>query len=411
MEITDSGAVLRDQYAAALSEMASGNHQESERLLLELLSDNPKEPDVLRQIAVCKVQQGQQESALPFARLACQLEPSHAGGHAMFGSLAGLFGDHKTFREHTEIALALAPDMPAAKWNLSLCQLAYGEWKEGWKNYEWGKPHGTRPRRTVYDDWNGIDDLNGRKLWVHGEQGQGDCIQFARYVKVVKDRYPNCEIWLEVYDDLLWVLGSVADEVFAMKQDGSVPLGWNPSKDKQIPLLSLPFALECDIPATVKIDPNQDIANAFRASRPSGKCYGIVWQGSKGNVNDRNRSMPLADVEKLISACPGVQFISFQKDCEQLPKGLAGQAGLTTWGHTAAALSTLDGLVSVDTGIVHVAGSAGVPVHLMLSLAQDWRWTYGRDDSVWYPNFHLHRSQEAKDWSGVIESVAEALNA
>jgi len=82
---------------------------------------------------------------------------------------------------------------------------------------------------------------------------------------------------------------------------------------------------------------------------------------------------------------------------------------LADFSATAFALSRLDGLISVDTGIVHLAGALGVPTWVLLSHLPDWRWLMDRTDSPWYPSLTLWRQDSHWDWNGVLERIAEAL--
>ncbi|MEE3092735.1 MAG: glycosyltransferase family 9 protein [Pseudomonadota bacterium] len=57
---------------------------------------------------------------------------------------------------------------------------------------------------------------------------------------------------------------------------------------------------------------------------------------------------------------------------------------LTDFSETAAALSQIDLLISVDTAAVHVAGALGRPVWALIPSAPDWRWGLEGDATAWY---------------------------
>ena len=79
------------------------------------------------------------------------------------------------------------------------------------------------------------------------------------------------------------------------------------------------------------------------------------------------------------------------------------------WGDTAAIMSQLDMVISVNTGVVHMAGALGIPVWVLLCYAPDWRWMLDRLDTPWYPSARLFRQPQPKDWSSVIKEASEAL--
>ena len=90
--------------------------------------------------------------------------------------------------------------------------------------------------------------------------------------------------------------------------------------------------------------------------------------------------------------------------------GVSDYSGrLTDWGETAAAVSQLDLVITVDTAVAHLAGALGIPVWVMLPHAPDWRWMLGREDSPWYAGMRLFRQQRPGDWAGVADRVAAAL--
>ena len=76
---------------------------------------------------------------------------------------------------------------------------------------------------------------------------------------------------------------------------------------------------------------------------------------------------------------------------------------------TAAALQSLDLVISPDTSLGHLAGALGVPVWLALSYAPDWRWLQDRADSPWYPTMRLFRQERWGDWRVVFERMAAEL--
>jgi ADP-heptose:LPS heptosyltransferase len=72
-------------------------------------------------------------------------------------------------------------------------------------------------------------------------------------------------------------------------------------------------------------------------------------------------------------------------------------------------MANLDLVISVDTGVAHLAGALAKPLWLLLPFVPDWRWMLDRDDSPWYPTAKLFRQDESCDWASVIARVAAAL--
>jgi ADP-heptose:LPS heptosyltransferase len=76
---------------------------------------------------------------------------------------------------------------------------------------------------------------------------------------------------------------------------------------------------------------------------------------------------------------------------------------------TSAMLENMDLLISVDTSVAHLAGALGRPAWVLLSVGADWRWLEKREDSPWYPTVRLFRQTKWREWSTVVERVAEEL--
>jgi ADP-heptose:LPS heptosyltransferase len=77
---------------------------------------------------------------------------------------------------------------------------------------------------------------------------------------------------------------------------------------------------------------------------------------------------------------------------------------------TAALVSRLDLVVTIDTSVAHLAGAMGVPVWVLVAHAPDWRYHLARDDQPWYPSMRLFRQERDGDWSGAVARLAEALS-
>ena len=95
---------------------------------------------------------------------------------------------------------------------------------------------------------------------------------------------------------------------------------------------------------------------------------------------------------------------------EVTPGLRATGVALQDFADTAALLSHLDLLITVDTSVAHLAGALGLPVWLMLRFSPDYRWLLGRIDSPWYPTMRLYRQPSPGDWDTVIDAVGRDLS-
>lgn len=316
--------------------------------------------------------------------------------------------------ESCDAALAIDPALAAAHWNKSLEQLLLGNFSEGFANYEWRwKRAGNAPRDFGVPQWRG-ENVSGKTILLHAEQGFGDTLQFIRYVPLLAER--GARIVLEVPDDLRPLLGRF-DGVIATIARGEP----HPAIDLHCPLMSLPLAFGttlATIPASVPyLSAPEDRIAVWRAKLPlSGKLrVGLVWSGKPSHRNDHNRSLAFAWLAPLL-ARDGIDFISLQRDVRETDKTALEKSGVlrpdldkADFADTAAIIATLDLVIAVDTAVAHLTGALGKPLWLLLPFSPDWRWLLARDDSPWYPGAQLFRQPKIADWDSVISRLGEAL--
>jgi hypothetical protein len=187
--------------------------------------------------------------------------------------------------------------------------------------------------------------------------------------------------------------------------------------DLHVPLMSLPFIFGTTgdtVPAEVpyiRPDALRSSAWAARIDGP-GLKVGLVWAGRPEHQNDRNRSCRLETFLPL-ARIPGVRLYSLQKGPAESQIGDSALRDaivhlgpeLHDFSDTAAALSRLDLLVSVDTSVAHLAGAMARQVWVLLPAIPDWRWMLDREDSPWYPTMRLFRRHASRDWNSVVDSI------
>lgn len=192
--------------------------------------------------------------------------------------------------------------------------------------------------------------------------------------------------------------------------------------DYVVPLLSLPLTLgvaEADIPTDGPyIHPDPTLAAKWqeRLAPYLGLRVGLCWAGNPEQANDHRRSCTLADFAPLTTV-PGCTFFSLQKGppAEQahpppLDMMLHDFTGdLHDFDDTAALISALDLVISVDTAVTHLAGALDKPTWTLLSYVPNWRWSLRGKTTPWYPTMRLFRQHRHGDWHTVIERVAEEL--
>jgi len=315
-------------------------------------------------------------------------------------------------------AVELNPNSGDAHCQQSLVMLLKGDFQQGWREYEWRwKTADLRPRHYDRPEW--IDqDLRGKRILLHAEQGLGDAIHFVRYASLVKSL--GAVVFLECHKPLLKLFSCLRD-IDRLVGHRDEP----PEYDFHAPLLSLParFNTTLDtVPARIPYlfaDP-QLVANWREALRNvPGFRIGINWRGGMGRLAKHQRNLPLGGFAK-IAKLPGVTLVNLQRGAKQELAAASGDLPIVDLGEhvdqengafmdTAAIMQNLDLVITSDTSVAHLAGALGVSVWTALRFAADWRWLLDRGDSPWYPTMRLFRQKTPGEWNGVFEDICSAL--
>jgi hypothetical protein len=255
-------------------------------------------------------------------------------------------------------------------------------------------------------------------LMLIGDQGFGDTIQFCRYIPEVAKIAPNL------------IMACSAEMKPILMQQGGITRYFDrwehmPAFDAYCALSSLPRLFDTNlsnIPAPVpyvQADPAKIEHWRERIDALAPKTYrrlGLVWAGRPTHGNDFNRTMTLRQLAPL-AALDRVALLSLQLGPAQTEIGrYFGRAPLINLGaeiqdftDTIAILSVLDRLVTVDTGVAHLAGAMGRPTSILLPYAPDWRWLLDRTDTPWYPTVTLHRQDRPGQWDGAVEKMIKTV--
>jgi tetratricopeptide (TPR) repeat protein len=358
---------------------------------------------------------GRDEAAMASYLQALAVKPDHAEAHNNLGmALRGLNRDEEAVACF-EMAQAIKPDYLDAQLNEGLSRLALGDYATGWKKYAWRRLTPSFSQKNPPQPlWLGNWDIAGKTILLHGEQGLGDTIQFARYVPHVARR--GARVILAVQEPLAPLLGEVAG-VSVLRAKGEAI----PPFDCYCPLPSLPLAFATTletIPADVPYvrAPADRLAKWRPVMEDLGRPrIGLMWTGSQ-HARLGNRSIPLRLLLPLLDL-PDLHWVALQKEVPEGDLPLLASARIATFlgdrqsdlADAAAMIDMLDLVITIDTSIAHLAGAMGKPVWVLLPFAADWRWLRQRDDSPWYPTARLFRQGALGDWAGVVTQVENAL--
>ncbi|MBC9879407.1 tetratricopeptide repeat protein [Bradyrhizobium sp. INPA01-394B] len=319
-------------------------------------------------------------------------------------------------------SLAAAPADAQTLFYLATLQLLTGDFERGWlaREARWRLPSvGLVDRGFSQALWRGDQPIAGKTILLYSDEGLGDAIQFARYVPMVAAL--GARVILEVEPPIQPLLGSVKGVAECIGRSST------PAFDLHCPLGTLPLAFGTRLdtipfaqgylppPSATRVQAWQDRLQA-RLGPLNRFRVGLVWAGNPDHKNDHNRSMALRTLTPLLDC--DVQFVSLQKGVRDHDRVFLNQRPdivdlteqLTDFSDTAALISCLDLVISVDTSVAHLAGASGAPVWTLVPFNPDWRWLLERDDSPWYQSMRLFRQRERGDWASVVDRVRVELD-
>ncbi len=349
---------------------------------------------------------------------AAQLKPDHPDILCNLGATLrkqARLDDAENVLRH---ALAIDAQHADAHFNLSVVLLQQGKMAEGWLEYEWRfRIKGRAPVVHEQPVWNG-SALAGKTILIRAEQGFGDTFQFLRYLPLLKAQ--GARVIFECQPGLrrLLMQSTYIDVLVERTPSFVVPNDF----DVHAMLLSLPrimhTTLETLPPASPYLKPEAWLLQRWQARLANDTQFkvGVVWSGKLSHEDNPNRRCPLACFA-LLAAIPGLSIYSLQKGASASEFRQQPWADplhdlheeLRDFADTAAVISALDWVVTVDTSVAHLAGALGKPVSVLLSDAPDWRWLSDRNDSPWYPSMRLFRQQVHQAWGAPLTKLCAEL--
>jgi Tfp pilus assembly protein PilF len=356
---------------------------------------------------------GEEQGALDGFARALAINPYYSAARLNIANLLRCQGRLDDARPHYRFVLQHNPKDALALWNLGALEGLAGNLETAFDLF--ARTHMLQPNALppALPRWRG-EALEGKRIVLDADQGLGDTIMFARFVASVRERGGRAILWAQ--RALAELFSSLQGLERFVPRDDPVP-----EAEVWFPLVDLPAVLGRGAARGPWSDSYlsaapERVARWAQEFPYAGRLrVGIVWQGNPTHPDDRNRSLPLAALFGPLSEIREVDFVALQvgdarAQAVRFPE-IRSDIDVSNFADTAAALSVLDLLISVDTSILHLAGALGRPVWGLLAHAPDWRWMLKRSDSPWYRNLVLFRQPRPRDWTAVAEDVARALAA
>jgi hypothetical protein len=295
----------------------------------------------------------------------------------------------------------------------------------GWEDYEarWQQADNARPFTSP--QWDGLD-CHGKTLLIFGEQGLGDEIMF---VSCLPDVLARCDSVIIECDSRLGALFSRSFPTARVQRRKDLhDQSWLRNAghiDLQCASGSLPRFFRRSA-AEFPVHSGYLRADVEKVERwkkqlstlPGTIKVGLSWRGGTNKSLGNLRSLKLAQLAPLLTL-KNVTFVNLQYgdvrgECEAVAAELGRPIvqfpeAIADYDETAALVTALDLVISVQTAVVHLAGALGREAWVMLPFSPEWRYARSGDRMVWYPSVRLFRQPQPKDWGSVMAELAAEL--
>jgi tetratricopeptide (TPR) repeat protein len=450
-------------YQLGLLASSRGGSADAEQHYRRALDADPRHAKAYVALGALLVERELPDEAVDCFRRAIGIDPGYAQAHSNLGLLmAARLDRFSEAAPHLEKAWRLAPDDrdvmcnwamylqqrgqlaesialcdrlietdatdPVPRLNRALARLKMGDFSRGWVDYESRKQAGWPyvARAFPFPEWKG-ESLAGRKILVHAEQGLGDQIMFASCIPDLMVMAGHCVIECAPKLNALFRRSFPAATV--IRSAGAA--GWERDEklhgiDCYVALGSLPLYFRTGRDAFpvhggyLRADP-QGIAAWRRqlADLPGRRRVGIAWRGGARSTRRSVRSVALDHwlpiLRRADASFVSLQYTDCRDEIEQFGRDHGIQIhhwpeAIDDYDQTAALVSALDLVVSVQTAVVHLGGALGKPVWVMVPGVAEWRYLQRGERLPWYPAVRLFRQTLPGEWGAVVERIALELN-
>ena len=412
---------LNPKYAEAYANLGAlyAKHKEYDKaikLYQECIKIKPTYAGAYTNLGNALNKTGRHEEAVYFHKAAISLDAKSANHFSNCASAYKNLGRFSEAKEYYKKALSLEPTHTNAHFDLATVLLQTGEFVKGWNEYEWrfkkdemlGHIH-TYQEVFKVPFYEG-QMLSGERVLVHAEQGFGDTLMMARYLKLLKERGATVVLYLR--DGLGELFKSIEgiDEIYTRKDK-------LPSFEYQVAFMSLAFVLDNTLTKLTTNYPYINVKDKFILNADKEKLnIGIVWGASKTGESYKNKVFDLRHF-KMMAKSKDIQLYSLQlgEDKDDILKyGMKNDIidlskEIQDFKDTAKIINALDLVITSDTSVAHLAGAMGKNVWILLQKVPDWRWGVGEYMSSWYPSARLFHQYSLGDFNSVFRQVYKEL--
>ena len=394
----------------------------------------PNYVDAYNNLGVVLIDHEKLEESVQIYQKTLEIQPNYADAYNNLGNALREQGKLEESIRIFQKAIYIQPNYAEAHNNLAMTLLLKGDFKNGWKQYEWRRQCDNFPfekRDFPQPFWEGTDPKD-KSILVWTEQGIGDEIMFSSILPDLLNR--NANVIVESDTRMVSLFQRSFPKIrFIPRQNPPNSQLLNTTVDYQTPIGSLgkwfrtdknSFILNRNTYLRACPKKTSEIRKKYQELAKEKILIGISWKSTGINQRQtysKKKKSTLLEHWQPVLAQRNYYFINLQygnvkQELNEFQKHNNLKIhqdeeidSLSSLDDFAAQISALDLVISTSNTTVHLAGALGKQVWTLLPHIPDWRWTLEREDTLWYPKMRLFRQHRIGDWSDVFQQVKLAL--
>jgi len=394
----------------------------------------PNHADAYNNLGVVLIDHEKLRESVQIYQKTLEIQPNYADAYNNLGNALREQGKLEESIRIFQKAIYIQPNHAEAHNNLAMTLLLKGDFKNGWKQYEWRRQCDNFPfekRDFSQPFWEGTDPKD-KSILVWTEQGIGDEIMFSSILPDLLNR--NANVIVESDTRMVSLFQRSFPKIrFIPRQNPPNSQLLNTTMDYQTPIGSLgkwfrtdnnSFILNRNTYLYACPKKTSEIRKKYQELAKEKILIGISWKSTgidQRQTYSKKKKSTLLEHWQPVLAQRNCYFINLQygnvkQELNEFQKHNNLKIhqdeeidSLSSLDDFAAQISALDLVISTSNTTVHLAGALGKQVWTLLPHIPDWRWTLEREDTLWYPKMRLFRQHRIGDWSDVFQQVKSAL--
>lgn len=383
------------------------------------LRTDPDHPVVLADLGVALALQNNHDEATACYLRVLEINPEDAETHYNLGNTLRATGKPEKAIESYRAAIRLRPADADAHVNLGLVHLSLGNFRDGWKEYDWQwRREGAPVRPFPPTPWEGTD-LGGKDVFLHDEQGLGDELFFLRFVPRLRRKGAGRIVYRASSKvTSLLTRTPIIDEVLAVETrpaEGALVFSVG-----DLPRL-LGMERTDQAPSAVTLTPLPAHVEALRrhlTALGSPPYLGITWRGGTTKKNALYKEIPLAKLATGFRNTHATMVILQRNPLPHEVEAFSQTLGRPVHDFSVlnenleqmlALLAVIDDYVGVSNANMHLRAAVGRTARVLVPAPPEWRWMAEGRESPWFPGFSVYRQGYDGNWDGALRELENDL--